>query len=190
MVYLGKVGFVFVLLYFVYDLIKHRKQTSFFRKVIFASFLVFLCGVFHYTIGGIYVPPQKEFARLIVQLIPFYFVSDWVKMYQQGGFDFFFWNAVKLTALNVLLLFPLGVYLRILWKETTFKKALLLSFLTSLIIESLQLGFSALGLIEARSFDVDDLMLNTFGSMFGFSLCRYVLSLLPKKRSYHTSSRW
>ncbi|XBO86736.1 hypothetical protein AAGG52_04945 [Bacillus licheniformis] len=56
----------------------------------FASFIVYLSVVYHYTIGGINIPPQSAYAQMNIQLIPFYFGAEWVQMYQQSGFDWFF----------------------------------------------------------------------------------------------------
>lgn len=173
-------GFICAFIYFLYDIVKNRKKTSFFRKLVFASFLVYLCAVFQLTIGGIHFPDQ-EFAYLDVQPIPFYFVGDWLEMYKQTGFDWFFWNSVRLTFYNVLLLFPLGVYLSFLWRKTTLKKAAVLVFLTSFFIESLQLVLSASGIIMARMFNVDDLILNTAGGVIGFCLSTYVLHTIGKR---------
>ncbi|WVP34299.1 VanZ family protein [Bacillus licheniformis] len=124
-------GFLYAIVYFLYDIVKNRKKTSFFRKIVFASFIVYLSAVYHYTIGGINIPPQPAYAQMNIQLIPFYFVTEWVQMYQQSGFDCFFWNSVKLTFFNVLLLIPLGVYLSVLWRKTSLKKAAVFVFLTT-----------------------------------------------------------
>nr|MDH3162753.1 hypothetical protein [Bacillus licheniformis] len=53
-------GFMCAIVYFLYDIVKNRKKTSFFRKMVFASFIVYLSVVYHYTIGGINIPPQTR----------------------------------------------------------------------------------------------------------------------------------
>ncbi|MCY8243867.1 VanZ family protein [Bacillus haynesii] len=168
-------GFLYAIVYFLYDIVKNRNKTSFFRKIVFASFIVYLSVVYHYTIGGINIPPQPAYAQMNIQLIPFYFGAEWVQMYQQSGFDWFFWNSVKLTFFNVLLLIPLGVYLSVLWRKTSLKKAAVFVFLTSFLIESLQLVLSVTGLIMARTFNVDDLILNTAGGVTGFCLASLII---------------
>ncbi|MDI5789091.1 VanZ family protein, partial [Bacillus licheniformis] len=57
-----------------------------------------MSAVYHYTIGGINIPPQPAYAQMNIQLIPFYFVTEWVQMYQQSGLIVFV-NSVKLTFL-------------------------------------------------------------------------------------------
>ncbi len=179
-------SFICVFIYFLYDIVKNRKKTSFFRKIVFASFLVYLCVIWHLTIGRINIPPQAEYSGADIQLIPFYFMIDWAQMYQQSGIDWFFWNSVKLTFYNVLLLIPFGVYLAVLWRTITFKQAVVLSFLASLTIESLQLVLSATGLIMVRTFDVDDLILNTLGGAVAFCVSAAVCRALGNKKAIQT----
>jgi glycopeptide antibiotics resistance protein len=179
-------GFICAFIYFLYDVLKNRKKTSFFRKIVFASFLVYVSAVFRLTIGGIQFQ-DREFAYIDIQLIPFYFAGDLLQMYQRSGLDWFFWNSVRLTLYNVLLLFPLGVYMSFLWRDASFQKAAVFSLLASFLIESLQLILSAFGIIMVRTFDVDDLILNTAGSVIGFCLSTYLLRgirrRLPNERS-------
>ncbi|AOH56907.1 hypothetical protein ABE28_021390 [Peribacillus muralis] len=66
------------------------------------------------------------------------------------------------------MLFPLGVYLGILYQVKRVHKAIIIVFLTSLTIEILQPVLSYFGFIFNRSFDVDDLILNTLGGFLGF----------------------
>ncbi|PAL08504.1 VanZ family protein [Peribacillus simplex] len=66
------------------------------------------------------------------------------------------------------MLFPLGIYLGILYKIKRVQKVIFIVLLTSLTIEILQPILSYFGLIFNRSFDVDDLILNTLGGVLGF----------------------
>ena len=84
---------------------------------------------------------------------------------------------------NVLLLFPLGVYLRYFLK--TGKKwwqALMIIFSTTLFFEISQLtalfGFYA---HPYRLFDVDDLLTNTLGGILGFFTAPVLLMLIPSR---------
>ncbi|MDI3409897.1 VanZ family protein [Bacillus sonorensis] len=54
-------------------------------------------------------------------------------------------------------------------------------FLASLTIESLQLALSATGLMMPRTFDVDDLMVNTFGGAAGFCFSALVCRAAGKR---------
>ncbi|MDE1376896.1 VanZ family protein, partial [Bacillus licheniformis] len=139
--------------------------------------------VYHYTIGGINIPPQPAYAQMNIQLIPFYFVAEWVQMHQQSGFDWFFWNSVKLTFFNVLLLIPLGVYLSVLWRKIPLKKAAVFVFLTSFLIESLQLVLSVTGFIMPGTLNVTVFILNKAGVKCGSRLM--FLCIGGKESVYH-----
>lgn len=62
---------------------------------------------------------------------------------------------------NILLFLPFGLLSALLWRKFRWWKALLLGFDITLFIELWQLFIG-------RTFDVDDLMLNTFGVLCGF----------------------
>ncbi|MBS4209263.1 VanZ family protein [Bacillus sp. FJAT-50079] len=163
----------------VLDFIRHRKKQPL-RRIIFYSFLFYGLYVLKLTTGFFIFPPIQE-ARLIrIQPIPFYFIADWVQMYQHQGFNWFFWNSVKLTFYNLIMLAPLGIYLSLLFRVKNWKKATLIVFLTSLTIETMQLILSHFGLISARTFNVDDLLLNTLGGLVGFIVWNTAISYLRK----------
>ncbi len=67
---------------------------------------------------------------------------------------------------NILLFIPLGFSIPLRFKVNKFWKVMLLGFFTSCLVEVIQL------LTSIRSFDVDDLILNTLGVILGFILYR------------------
>ncbi len=72
---------------------------------------------------------------------------------------------------NLIMLFPLGIYLPLLYKRlNNFILFLLVSLLVSATIEILQLA------TRFRSADVDDVILNTTGALIGFLVFRMVIS--------------
>ena len=74
---------------------------------------------------------------------------------------------------NLVMLFPLGIYLPLLYKKlNNFFVVFLVSLLVSLTIECLQLA------TRFRSADVDDVILNTAGGCIGFLIYRIGVSLL------------
>lgn len=84
---------------------------------------------------------------------------------------------------NVLLLFPLGVYLRyFLKKKSKWFYAVGIGFGVSLFFELTQ-KTAIFGLFECpyRIFDVDDLLTNTLGAGLGFFLARIFLLLIPSR---------
>ena len=68
--------------------------------------------------------------------------------------------------LNIVLFLPLGFLLPFLWeKYHALRHALVFGFLLSLLVEASQL-------LNIRSTDVDDLLLNTLGTALGWLLFR------------------
>jgi glycopeptide antibiotics resistance protein len=153
--------------FIVVDLIKYKLKNLVKRAILY-SFIFYLLNVIQVTTDGIVFPPQNDFVP-IVQMVPFYFIEDWLTHYRSNGFDWFFWNSVKLSMLNVILLLPLGIYLFI-WRKIKALNAMLLVFLSTLVIECSQLIFGYIGIVGGRAFDVDDLILNFIGGCIGYFL--------------------
>ncbi|MDW7652081.1 MAG: VanZ family protein [Bacillota bacterium] len=174
------IGIILLIVYISLDLIKNRgKRIA--KRLIFYSFVFYLFNVFQVTTGGIHVPPDSNFqSGFSPQLVPFRFIADWFALYQRQGAGWFFWNSVKLSAYNFIMLFPLGVYLPLLYKLNKWKKAALYLFLTSLTIEVYQIIFSYFGLTMFRQFNVDDILLNTLGGLFGYYAFQGLRSLLVR----------
>lgn len=80
---------------------------------------------------------------------------------------------------NIICFVPFGLYFTWIFKKKKrlFIKIYMMTFLFSLTIECIQL-FCMIGI-----FDVDDLLLNTFGGILGYVLCKIylVISKIPKK---------
>lgn len=168
-------GLIGLLMYAGFDFRRHAFNELGKRSIMY-SFLVYSIVVVHLTIGFLYFPPQA--GSIEIQLRPFHFINDWMIAGQQG--HWFFWNSVKLTVYNFLLFLPLGVYLVFLFK-TRFTTGLLLLFLTSFMIETLQFVFSYVGLLFRRTFNVDDLLLNTLGGAFGMFVAYMVVRFILTK---------
>lgn len=82
---------------------------------------------------------------------------------------------------NVALTVPLGVYLR-RWFRRGFRLTTLAGFGLSLAFELTQLtGIWGIYAVRYRTFDVDDLLANTFGASLGWLLAPLVV-LLPARR--------
>lgn len=89
------------------------------------------------------------------------------------------------VAFNVLLLFPLGVYLRYFFK--TSKKwylAIMIGFFVSLFFEVSQIT-ALFGYFDYpyRHFDVDDIITNTLGTWLGFVLAPLILFFIPSREA-------
>ncbi|MCD8010387.1 MAG: VanZ family protein [Lachnospiraceae bacterium] len=83
--------------------------------------------------------------------------------------------------LNVALFFPLGVYLHYYFRRGFFG-ALVICFLGSLFCELTQLsGLYGYYPFPYRTFDVDDLLLNTCGGMLGWIFSPLICLILPSR---------
>jgi len=77
---------------------------------------------------------------------------------------------------NLVLLLPMGLFLPIFWDRfRKIKTIALAGFSISLTIEILQLLSAFIG--NARTFDIDDIILNTTGAVIGYG----VFCLINKK---------
>ncbi|MGN4127008.1 VanZ family protein [Lysinibacillus sphaericus] len=86
---------------------------------------------------------------------------------------------------NFLLLMPFGVYLRYFLRNRKYwKRAFMFSFLLTLFYETTQVtGIYGIFNCAYRIFDVDDLMLNSVGALFGFLLAPIVWALFPSQEA-------
>ncbi|MFO1442222.1 VanZ family protein [Bacillus sp. Bva_UNVM-123] len=123
-------------------------------------------------------------------LKPFFFVWDifnsssviwskphtYIRIFNQMAF----WQA----AFNFLLLLPFGVYVRYFFREKRYwKRALGLGFILSLFYEVTQLtGIYGIYKCPYRIFDVDDLLMNSTGALFGFFIAPIILALFPSRK--------
>ncbi len=80
---------------------------------------------------------------------------------------------------NLVLIMPLGFLLNYMYIH----RVLLVGFCISLSIEILQVFFTKFGITFARSFDVDDLILNTIGFYIGSLIRTILINLLRKNKT-------
>lgn len=84
----------------------------------------------------------------------------------------------KNTILNIILFVPLGIMLPFMWKKyNTLKATAVFGFMMSLTIELLQL-------FTFRATDINDLIANTLGTLFGYFLFRIISHLVPSARKF------
>ncbi|MBU9719982.1 MULTISPECIES: VanZ family protein [Bacillaceae] len=160
-----------VLLYIIIDFARNRTK-GLLKRLLLYSFLFYLVNVIDVTIGHVGISPFVD-GYLSVQLIPFYFVKD-ILLHEIGSWHF--WNATKLSFNNFIMLAPLGVYLTILFDVKKVRNAVTIGFLVSLFIETYQLILTYIGL-TFRTFNVDDLILNTLGCVLAFIVARTLKEL-------------
>ena len=174
----------------IYLSIQYRTygSVSFFRTFVLYSFLLYCMAAYFLVIFPL--PDPAEVATRTtpyLQLVPFNVIKVF---FEDSGFKLTqlstYLPALKSReflqpAFNCLLTFPLGCYLRYYFKCDT-KKALGISLGTTLFFELTQLsGLYGYYSRPYRLADVDDLILNTLGSMLGFYVTKFVIKILPKR---------
>ena len=135
-------------------------RSEFKRVFAIAVFAIYLLGVLHHTLGLYLLAVRKLFKpNLMVRGIEFSPEFNLIP----------FTNTALITFnLNILLFIPFGLLLPIATKVKSFGKVILMGFLTSLLIELMQLG------IGGRITDVNDLMTNTFGCLIGYGIYKII----------------
>lgn len=167
----------------------HKKGAlTFFKGLVIYSFIFYLMTAFFMTLLPF---PSKEHVEALTspyaQLVPFMFVFDIIRESTLNIKDIstcvsaLLNPAVLQVVFNVILLIPFGVYLRYYFNKDL-KTVILLTFLMSLFYEITQItGVYGIYSRPYRLFDVDDLILNTFGGFLGYYITPLIVFLFPKK---------
>jgi len=178
------------LLTFPYMIYSYRKYGSFLglRVFIFYTFALYLLCAYFLVI--LPFPDISEVAKrgaYSYQLIPFTFIGDIIKESAKAT-SIFSNRAVVQVTFNIVMTIPFGMYLRYFF-NCSFKKTLLLGFLLATFFELTQLsGLYFIYPYNYRLFDVDDLMLNTLGSLIGYVLVKPLMNILPSREKMNEAS--
>ncbi len=130
------------------------------REIGVVSFFLFMTALFSQTIlTFLYTGPVVTRTFSNINLIPF-------KVFQDNYYaitELNYWQPFIINFLgNIAIFIPIGFLVPLLWHNfNRFWKVSLLGFSLSLFIEITQLS-------QVRSSDIDDLWLNTLGSMLGY----------------------
>ena len=117
-------------------------------------------------------------------LMPDWYDFEWILFYPTVQVPFFRLGSVNLVPFqtwddplvflgNLLVLIPFGLFAALLWRGSTWRRALVLGLVVSLFVECWQL-------LVGRAFDIDDLLLNTIGAMLGYGLWRLLRLIFPR----------
>lgn len=90
------------------------------------------------------------------------------------------WSVMILLG-NVIMFFPIGFFSALLWRGNTWDRILLTGFLTTFCIEVIQL-------FVGRTFDIDDILLNTIGVLLGGLFCRFLHRMIPLLRTFQVQN--
>lgn len=180
------VAFLFTMPFVLLEYHKYG-SISFYKTIISYLFIYYI--ICSYFLVILPLPKINEVAALTtprMQLIPFKFVIDFFKNVSinlsdvHSYLNIFRKNYFFVPLFNIFLTMPFGFFLRY-YLGKGFKTTIVLTFCLSLFFELTQL--SGLYFIYPRSyrlFDVDDLILNTFGGICGYFICSPLLKILPR----------
>ncbi|SKC73757.1 VanZ family protein [Maledivibacter halophilus] len=164
------------------------------RSIVLYSLLLFFITAYYLVI--LPLPNIKDIGNFqkpitkYMQLIPFTFILDFLKetnlQWNQPStyLNILGERALLQAVFNVILLMPLGIYLRYYFRKSL-GKTIIITFLISLFFETTQVtGLYGIFKTPYRLFDVDDLILNTFGGILGYLLAPKITYFLPNSDKY------
>ena len=159
----------FILYVWIFIETIRRKQNSFFAIVTQSSFFLYIFMVL--TLTGYFIlfreiSAHNWYENMIMRIDR----EDHVNLKLFKMFKIYAFSNKQILG-NLVMLFPLGIYIPLLYPRlSNFFTVLLISLVFSVIIESFQL------VTRFRSADVDDVLLNTIGACVG-----YLVFVLVKK---------
>ena len=170
-----------IIVFYILDCTRINPKRRILENVIQSSFYVYVYFLINYTF--LYVPFGDFFFSLpIYDITQMQVHANFIPLY-----TILFVSTTTLQIFgNAILLFPLGIYLPLLY-NTSFRVSSIIVFSTTLGIELIQLIGSTIDSIYReypyiKAFDVDDLILNISGAIVGFGLYMVFSVLFLKKR--------
>ncbi|MBS4220228.1 VanZ family protein [Bacillus sp. FJAT-49711] len=115
-----------------------------------------------------------EFLKQNSNIVPFKNTIEYITGSERFNMDIIINNTLG----NILIFLPLGILLPLLFKRySRFLKVIVASIVISFTIETLQI------VLKLGQFDIDDVILNTIGSILGFFFLKIIKSviILPKE---------
>ncbi|PEC22312.1 hypothetical protein COM96_09520 [Bacillus cereus] len=164
---------------------KNKKQMNWWKELIRFLFTVYICMVVSVTLFPLPIgfPSNVEHINWSVNIIPFASILKDIGRIG-GAYDgdvlFMIGLLVRNVGGNILLLMPLGFLAPIIWDK--YKKVcntILLGLVISVSIELLQF-IESLVSGWGRITDIDDVICNVLGSIFGYCIYKIFLKLATK----------
>ncbi|KAA6448140.1 VanZ family protein [Bacillus cereus] len=164
-------GFVFL---FISDRIRKKKFPIMIQLIRYSIviYVLFVIKLVFFPIMYLYKSSSAEITQsMFYQLIPFHEIY---KTFFVTG------NYIQVFG-NLLLLFPLGVYMGLLSKKAvSVKYVFKISLFTTLTIETVQLIIDYITFMPNKIFDIDDIILNVTGCLLGWLFLKFLSSELEK----------
>ena len=192
--------FIFPLIAFIFTapfiLHQYHKYGSInkFRTFIIYSFILYMLTIYFLVILPLPSKGEVVYQENMIHLTPFNFISDFLQetslvitdpsTYLKALKEPCFYTVV----FNIIMFIPFGIYLRYYFKCGLFK-TIVFSFLLSLFFEITQLtGLYFIYEYPYRVFDVDDLIINTFGGILGYLIIGLFKKFLPSREEIDEAS--
>lgn len=161
----------------------NRRKFLLKREIILNIFFIYILCLISVTLFPLIINFESNYNWISVNLIPIIgTVNEITKTTKDAAMHDFmikFW--IKNILGNAVLLLPLGVLIPVLRnKYNSMIKIILVALCLSLSIETIQLASGFIGNF-GRAFDIDDILLNTFGASVGFVF--YKIFIENKKSS-------
>ena len=165
------------------------------KSLVFYSFILYLITSYFMVI--LPLPSIKYVSQLkteTMQLIPFQFIKDILQTIPPNIdnindlLKIYNISTVYIVIFNFILTLPYGVYLRYYFNKKWYQ-TIIYTFFLSLFFELTQLsGLYGIYPRPYRLFDVDDLIINTFGGLFGHIITPFFMLFLPTKKELEEQS--
>ncbi|MBI5978599.1 VanZ family protein [Clostridium perfringens] len=156
-----------------------KQKNIVFKVIIYLIFILYILSLIYILLfknGDAFILSQyinkKSFIEKLsyAQLVPFTTIKEFI--FEAPTYLI----AIKNLVGNIIIFCPLGFLLPLIsMKLNSWKKVILIIFLISFLIESIQL-VTGLGF-----FDVDDLILNTLGGIIGYWIYKLFKNFIVKK---------
>lgn len=166
---------IFILRYLIVkNMKKNNIDTNVFHEVGLTLFILFLVGlasqaIFSEIVSNGVLSFSFSFDYLRINLSLFKVVQEtYIEVFINDNFNYFLINFLG----NIVMFMPIGFFVGLLWENITFKKIVIIGFLTSLFIEICQLPLN-------RGSDIDDIWINVLGCVIGYLVFLLIKRILP-----------
>lgn len=156
---------------------KISKEKLFIGSIIyFISIFIIMLTIFPITIDKRIIQSDIELGyEAINNIIPFKTIYNEIT---SNGYSHIGLSIYQLCG-NFIMLFPLGYLIPIMFnKKINFKLIILIIFSISLSIESTQFIIGKFINYNYRSFDIDDIILNTLGGILGYLILKLTYPII------------
>lgn len=174
------------LVFRLYRLRVSAHRVSFGREVLLVAFVVYLCGLAAATLNPNDRARMRTPAMPGIELRPKLATLTCSSANLPSGSKARFFCNYNAKG-NVVLFFPLGILLPLLWSRLRFRNALLIAIAVSVSIEVLQYISRAWG--SYRLADINDVILNSLGACLGLALVALLRLLVGTRLRFPVPSR-